>query len=515
MEGDTAMKQKQFNQVKKQNKWKKPFMAMATVAVLGAGIFSVKAPLVSSNVVYADSETYRVTASSLNVRSGASPSTKSLGFVYKDQTLSVIGQEANGWYKINFKGQTGYVSGAYVEKTGSSTNTNTDAPVGKRTIFIDPGHQRKGDLSKERVSPSSNETKYKVTYGASGVATKKPEYQLTLETSLILKEELEKRGFHVMMTRTSNDVNISNIQRAQMANNANASLTVRVHADGSDDNSSVKGFSILTPENTQDTRGIYQDSLRASQTILNNVRNGGINIHGNGIFKRSDMTGFNWSKTPVVLLEIGFMSNPTEDRLLSDPAYQRRLMALTADGISKYFPRDEMKKDDITGGWYESHIRELNKKGIMVGDGNGTYWPDRLVTRAEFATLISNALKLPPGNAGFYDLNEAHPTLWEGIKRTGSAGIVKGRGNGMFDPNSPIKRDEAAIMIDNALRYKQIVGQVVDTPFSDLNHAYDKQAVQRLYGLGVVKGNGNNQFLPKGTATRGEAAALINQMLQV
>ncbi|HDR7612626.1 TPA: S-layer homology domain-containing protein [Bacillus mycoides] len=191
-------------------------------------------------------------------------------------------------------------------------------------------------------------------------------------------------------------------------------------------------------------------------------------------------------------------------------------MALTADGISKYFPRDEMKKDDITGGWYENHIRELNKKGVMVGDGNGTYWPDRLVTRAEFATLISNALKLPPGNAGFYDLNEAHPTLWEGIKRTGSAaGIVKGRGNGMFDPNSPIKRDEAAIMIDNALRYKQIVGQVVDTPFSDLNHAYDKQAVQRLYGLGVVKGSGNNQFLPKGTATRGEAAALVNRMLQV
>ncbi|PFE70771.1 hypothetical protein CN316_11385 [Bacillus cereus] len=515
MEGETAMKQKQLNPVKKQNIWKKPFMAMATVAVLGAGIFSVKAPLISSNVVYADSETYRVTASSLNVRSGASPSTKSLGFVYKDQTLSVIGQEANGWYKINFKGQTGYVSGAYVEKTGSSTNPNTDTPVGKRTIFIDPGHQRKGDLSKERVSPSTNETKYKVTYGASGVATKNPEYQLTLETSLILKEELEKRGFHVMMTRTTNDVNISNIQRAQMANNANACLTVRVHADGSDDNSSVKGFSILTPENTQDTRGIYQDSLRASQTILNNVRAGGINIHGNGIFKRSDMTGFNWSKAPVVLLEIGFMSNPTEDRLLSDPAYQRRLMALTADGISKYFPRDEMKKDDITGGWYENHIRELNKKGVMVGDGNGTYWPDRLVTRAEFATLISNALKLPPGNADFYDINEAHPTLWEGIKRTGSAGIVKGRGNGMFDPNSPIKRDEAAIMIDNALRYKQVVGQVVDTPFSDLNLAYNKQAVQRLYGLGVVKGNGYNQFLPKGTATRGEAAALINQMLQV
>lgn len=509
------MKQKQFNPVKKQNKWKKPFMAMATVAVLGAGIFSVKAPLVSSSVVYADSETYRVTASSLNVRSGSSPSTKSLGFVYKDQTLSVIGQEANGWYKINFKGQTGYVSGAYVEKTGSSTNPNTDAPVGKRTIFIDPGHQRKGDLSKERVSPSSNETKYKVTYGASGVATKKPEYQLTLETSLILKEELEKRGFHVMMSRTTNDVNVSNIQRAEMANNANASLTVRVHADGSDDNSSVRGFSILTPENTQDTRGIYQDSLRASQTILNNVRDGGINIHGNGIFKRGDMTGFNWSKTPVVLLEIGFMSNPTEDRLLSDPAYQRRLMALTADGISKYFPKNEMKKDDITGGWYENHIRELNKKGVMVGDGNGVFAPNRAVTRAEFAQLISKALNLPAGDASFKDLNDANPALRDGIKRTASAGIIRGRGDGNFDPNTPITREESAIIVNKALQYKGLWGPVTNLPFVDKDQISYKEDVQRLYGLGIVKGNGNNQFLPKGSATRGEAAALINQMWKV
>lgn len=282
--------------------------------------------------------TYKVTATALNVRSGSNPGTRSLGIVYKDQTISVIGKEANGWYKITFNGQTGYVSGAYVQEVSNNSNqTKPETPVGKKTIFIDPGHQRKGDLSKERVSPSSNETKYKVTYGASGVATKKPEYQLTLEASMVLKQELEKRGFHVMMSRTQNDVNVSNMQRAEMANNANASLTVRVHADGSDDNSSVRGFSILTPANTQDTQGIYQESLQASQTILNTMRSNGIQIHGSGIFKRSDMTGFNWSKTPVVLLEMGFMSNPDEDRLLSDPSYQRKLMGLTADAIMKYF----------------------------------------------------------------------------------------------------------------------------------------------------------------------------------
>ncbi|MCM3737539.1 GW domain-containing glycosaminoglycan-binding protein [Bacillus cytotoxicus] len=231
------------------------------------------------------------------------------------------------WYQVEQSGRIGWIDNRAV----------SEGAITKRLIFIDPGHQVRGDLSQERVSPSSDETKYKVTYGTQGVATKKSEYQLTLETSFILKEELEKRGFAVMMSRTTHDVNISNIQRAEMANNANAALTVRVHADGSEDSDTVRGFSVLTPDNTQDTHNIYQDSLRASQTILNTAKANGINIHGSGVYKRSDLTGFNWSKTPVTLLEMGFMSNPDEDRQLSDRNYQRRLMSLVADGIAQYF----------------------------------------------------------------------------------------------------------------------------------------------------------------------------------
>ena len=67
--------------------------------------------------------------------------------------------------------------------------------------------------------------------------------------------------------------------------------------------------------------------------------------------------------------------------------------------------------DDITGGWYEQDIRQLAAKKIMFGDGNGSYWPNRLVTRAEFANLMSRSLKLPGGNSKFTDLNEAHPSF--------------------------------------------------------------------------------------------------------
>ncbi|MED1566600.1 S-layer homology domain-containing protein [Bacillus paramycoides] len=182
-------------------------------------------------------------------------------------------------------------------------------------------------------------------------------------------------------------------------------------------------------------------------------------------------------------------------------------------GTKAYY--DANHKDDITGGWYEADIRELNKRGIMVGDGNGSYWPERLVTRGEFANLVSRSLQLPEGKSNFKDLNTAHPSLVDGINRAASAGIISGRGNDLFAPNDTIKRDEAVIMIDRALQYKNIKGNLVQLPFTDQNLAYDKQAVQRVYGLGIVKGNENNEFMPKGSATRGESAAFINRMLKV
>ncbi|HDR7795108.1 TPA: S-layer homology domain-containing protein [Bacillus luti] len=173
------------------------------------------------------------------------------------------------------------------------------------------------------------------------------------------------------------------------------------------------------------------------------------------------------------------------------------------------------KKDDITGAWFEGHIRKLNSLGIMHGEGNGIFSPYRNVTRAEFATLISNALKLPEGNKSFVDINEAHPSLHNGIKRSASAGIINGRGGGIFDPNAQITREEASIMIDQALQYKGIKGDLVALPFRDKHLITYKQPVQRLYGLHVVSGVGNEEFNPQGTTTRGESAAFLVKMLNV
>ena len=205
----------------------------------------------------------------------------------------------------------------------------------QHTICIDPGHQAKGNSQTEQVGPNSGSYKAKVSSGTAGIATKKPEYELNLEASLKLKHILESRGYKVYMTRESHDVDISNKERAIFANEKKVDMVVRIHADGSD-NTGITGASILIPsQKGKYTSSIFEASYECANLIKSKMDNGGFKV--NGIFERDDLTGFNWSKVPVVLVEMGFMSNYNEDEMMSNKEYQRKMMQSIADGVEEYF----------------------------------------------------------------------------------------------------------------------------------------------------------------------------------
>lgn len=206
---------------------------------------------------------------------------------------------------------------------------------GKFLVVIDPGHQQKANLNLEPIGPGATTQKYKVTDGTTGIVTKKREAVLVLEMAFLLKEKLEEKGIQVLMTRTSQDVDISNKERATFANNHKANLFLRLHADGSE-NPNQSGFAVLTPaEGSPYTKEIYAESLQISQTIVNKMRENN-QIKVNGVKFRDDLSGFNWAKVPGVLLELGFMSNPEEDKKLSDPQYVNSLLQSVTDSVDEY-----------------------------------------------------------------------------------------------------------------------------------------------------------------------------------
>ena len=216
----------------------------------------------------------------------------------------------------------------------------TDNSNSSFIICVDPGHQGKMDLKGEPVAPGASNTKPRVSAGTAGVATKKPEHVVNLESAMILKELLLQNGYTVVMTRESADVNISNLERAEMANNSKANMTIRIHCDSIND-SGKNGAIILVPsKNSQHTKDIYTESYKYADILKQTLIDSNIKV--NGIFERTDITGFNWSKVPVVILEMGFMSNYNEDKMLNNHEYQKKLMECVAKAIDTY--RQENKE---------------------------------------------------------------------------------------------------------------------------------------------------------------------------
>lgn len=203
-------------------------------------------------------------------------------------------------------------------------------------VIIDAGHQQKGNSEKEPIGPGATEMKAKVAGGTTGVSTRIPEYQLTLKVAYILEEILLERGYEVLMVRTTHEVNISNAERAAVANEAGADVFIRIHANGSE-NSSVNGAMTLcqTPSNPYNGE-LYEESRRLSDCVLDAfVEKTGAKKQR--VWETDTMSGINWAMMPTTIVEMGYMSNPQEDEKMATEEYQRLMAEGIADGIDRYF----------------------------------------------------------------------------------------------------------------------------------------------------------------------------------
>jgi N-acetylmuramoyl-L-alanine amidase len=198
-------------------------------------------------------------------------------------------------------------------------------------VCLDPGHGTIPAIGRqtEPIGPGSTQRKIKDPGGASGEAP------VALAIALRTRALLQRDGYRVAMTRTGPTYAGGNIERARFCNVRHAALMVRIHADGSTA-PSAHGIKTLVPALRRGwTDDIYAGSLAAGRKVQAALvrQTGAPNL---GVIFRSDLTGFNWANVSAILVETGFMTNPTEGRLLRTPAYQLKLARGIAAGAKAF-----------------------------------------------------------------------------------------------------------------------------------------------------------------------------------
>lgn len=262
-------------------------------------------------------------------------------FVEKLQDESVtVGEEEGIQYLLltdsNLRKMTGTEEPA--ETVEAEIVTPTPTPEGNgRKIAIDAGHQAHGNSEQEPIGPGASQTKAKVASGTTGRTTGVTEYQLNLDVALKLRDELEARGYEVYMIRETNDVDISNAERAQLAAESGSDILIRIHANGAD-NTSVAGALTMAPStaNPYLSQEMIAECQKLSQCIITAFC-ASTGANNQGVYQTDEMSGLNWCSIPATIVEMGYMTNQEEDTRMQTADYQQQMVTGIADGIDQYF----------------------------------------------------------------------------------------------------------------------------------------------------------------------------------
>ena len=291
-----------------------------------------------------------VTADLLNVRETDSTDARILVQLKSGEALTRTGYNSR-WSRVLYDGKTAYVMSDMIAvaeevqeaaaeipavQAAGRQETESQIPLNGHVVAIDAGHQAKANAEKEPIGPGSQTMKAKMPEGAVGAATGVKEYELTLTVAKKLEEELKNRGYRVVMIRTGHDVNLSNAERSEIANESGADIFIRLHANSMENSGVYGALAMCMTEQNPYNAELYSKSYTLSQKIIDNIcsRTGTKN---RGVQKADNSSAINWCEIPVSVVEMGFLSNPDEDRWLQSEDYQEKITMGIADAVDSYF----------------------------------------------------------------------------------------------------------------------------------------------------------------------------------
>lgn len=224
----------------------------------------------------------------------------------------------------------------YVQTALTEIPLAEKSPTGRLagvTVCIDPGHTGVEFNKKEPMGPGLSGYHQTTNGQAQGVKTRRKESVVVLEIGLKLRNALLAEGADVIMTREDQETALSNVDRANVANDGGADLFIRLHCDSSS-NKSNRGIHVYCPLSSTYAKAVANpDTYRTYGEALFNAMCAATGITKGSVILNNKYVGNNWATMPTFLVEMGYMSNEKDDVMLSTEEYQQNIVQGMVDGL--------------------------------------------------------------------------------------------------------------------------------------------------------------------------------------
>jgi N-acetylmuramoyl-L-alanine amidase len=223
------------------------------------------------------------------------------------------------------------------QKYADSAIPRQRLPLEGRYIGLNPGHQNRN--YDRAITPDNEERFWDVSVGTRGRVTGLYEYELNLTVALKVRDALQAQGARVLLSRTSNDVRVGNSSRTRELNREQVDAVLLIHADGNA-NPNLHGLHMIVSTRVLRQKGDVYERSHALARALQDASIAATGAADKGVGERDNLRILLSGCTmPAALIEMGYMTNPAEDRLLATDAYQNKIVDGLVQGFLDYFSK--------------------------------------------------------------------------------------------------------------------------------------------------------------------------------